>query len=85
MKRTPLQQERLDAAVAALQAAGAEKLPGRLMSALREPGPDMWSEAHAVLAQARSWASTRPSGPEHQRARDAIGALWAVMEDEVTQ
>jgi hypothetical protein len=86
VKRTPLQQERLDAAVAALSAAGAEKLHERLLVAFEQYElTDKWSELHSVMMQGRAWASIdidREYRPRREVARDAIGLLWAVLEDE---
>lgn len=72
---TKLQRERLDAACAALTAAGAEKLPDRLRLAFTMRHQDISD----VLAQARSLMSLHPG---RVVARDAIGLLWAALEDE---
>jgi hypothetical protein len=82
---TPLQRERLDAAVTALHAAGATKLPDDLLAAFK--ADDQQSIA-ACLSRGRSYASIvlgsySPDERErHRVACDAVGLLWAVVEDD---
>ncbi len=74
---TPLQQERLDAACKALEAAGAEKLPLWLREAFEAQDLD---GVNALLGQARVFASY--CFGRRAAARDALGLLWAVVEGE---
>lgn len=84
---TPLQRERLDAALKAILAAGGHSAHGHLADRLRRAtttGSDGRWPLHEVLVQARAWASIVRSEDDPKRmaaARDAIGALWAVQED----
>ncbi len=80
MTLTPLQAERLRAAVQALKAAHARQLPERLDRVFA--GDDYAAQAD-VLAQARSWASIVRAGDDpalRLAALDAVGLLWAAME-----
>jgi hypothetical protein len=87
---TRLQRRRLNDALAAIVAAGGERmtLPGhlcdRLARAMRTGSDGQWHVSD-VLAQGRAWASLVLEGQDPKKcakARDAIGLLWAAMEDE---
>jgi hypothetical protein len=77
---TDLQRKRLEIACAALTAAGAQKLPERLTQAFVTGDSELGAE---ILRQARAWCATLLEGNSaiaKARARDAVGALWAVAE-----
>jgi len=83
---TRLQRTRLNAAIKALAAAGSSGGEGHLRDRLRrafEHGT--FAEQADECARARSWASIVRSADDPKKlatARDAIGLLWASMEDE---
>jgi hypothetical protein len=80
MSLTPLQAERLRAAVQALRAAGATHLPERLERVFASDDDAAQAD---VLVQARSFASIVHAGADpvvHLAALDAVGLLWATLE-----
>ncbi len=86
---TPLQRERLAAAVATIIEADPEtRHPGRLADRLAVAfvdGGTPFAVQADVLAQARSWSVIVRRNDDREamgRARDAIGLLWAVAEGE---
>lgn len=70
---------RARAAIEALREAGAEKLHKRLAQSFLGP----YYALAAVMAQARSWSTcdADTEEPARAKARDAVGLLWAVMEE----
>lgn len=86
-KLTPLQRSRLKTALAKIALAGGDDAPGHLQDRLRRSmltGSDGQWPLQEVFVQARAWASivrTEDHPDAKAEARDAIGLLWASMED----